>query len=258
MPSIAIVANVYNEAHALPGMIENARAFADDLFVMHTGPNGKFSTDGTIEILEKAGVRHSFDDIHKGFGVIRTSLIRHTKADWVLITDADERWNLEEPLLTCHGTEAYPQQKNPALTTTSSGTIRPKELLLDLIARAEAQGIETVRLSRRHWMKELGDWTHPCQNWHLIADWQLRTVKNSPFICYDPNEKIHEKILDTRTWSEPRYVTGDQTKGPFHNHFHIHFKKMDGKQNKEDAKIYEELDKGIVSKMWLDTTMQNS
>ncbi len=257
MPSIAIVANVYNEAHALPGLIENARAFGDDLFVLHTGPGGKFSTDGTIEILEKAGVRHKFDDIHKGFGAIRTRLIREAACDWALITDADERWFLEEPILTCHGTEKYPEQKNPALTTTQNGTTRPKELLHALMKQADARNVDAIRLSRRHWMKEPGDWTHPCQNWSVHHDWQLRIIRNSPFLFYDPSVRMHERILDSRTWSEPSYVTGDTHTGPFQNHYHIHFKKLDGKQNKEDAQVYEDLDKGVVAKMWLETTMKD-
>jgi glycosyltransferase involved in cell wall biosynthesis len=256
MPSIAIIANVYNEAHALPGMLENAKQFADDIFIYHTGPGGKPSTDGTMEILEQSGVRWKMGDISKGFGVIRTHLIRHAKADWCLITDADERWWLEEPLLTCHGTEAYPQHKNPALTTKIRGAVRPKEMLLRMMQDADKQGIETIRLSRRHWMKEPGDWTHPCQNWHTIPDWQLRVLKTSPYLFYDPNERMHEKLLDSRTWSEPRYLTGDQTNGPFHCHHHIWFKAKDGAQNKEDAEIYNQLESGIVEKMWLEETMK--
>jgi len=254
--SIAVVANVYNEVHALPGMIENAKTFADDIFIYHTGPDGKYSTDGTIEILEQSGVRYRFGDITKGFGIIRTELNRHAKADWCLITDADERWFLDEPLLNCHGTEAYPKDKNPDLNTSEHGRTKPKEMLLEMMKRADTQGIEAIRLSRRHWMKEPRDWTHPCQNWQLIVDWQLRVLKNSPYLFYDPAERMHEKLLDSRTWSEPRWITGNQTNGPFHNHYHIHYKKLDGKQNKEDAAIYNMLEKGIVEKMWLETTME--
>lgn len=251
---ISCVANVYNEAHALPGMLENAKEFFDDIFVLHTGPGGKYSTDGTIEILEKSGVRFAFDDISKGFGVIRTRLIREAAADWLIVTDADERWFLKEPLLTPHGTEKYPENKNPALTTTEHGSTHPKELLIDLMNLAQSRNCEAIRLSRRHWMKEPGDWSQPCQHWGTHADWQLRCLKNSPYLFYDPSVKMHERLLDSRTWSEPSWVTGDQYAGPFHNHYHIHFKGLDKDQNEEDKAIYEELETGVVSKMWLETT----
>jgi hypothetical protein len=186
--------------------------------------------------------------------VIRTRLIREAACDWLLITDADERWFLEEPILSCHGTEKYPEQKNPALTTQQHGSARPKELLQSLIQQAEARNAEAIRLSRRHWMKEPGDWSHPCQNWSVHHDWQLRALKNSPFLFYDPNVRMHERLLDSRTWNEPAWVTGDTNIGPFHNHYHIWAKGLDGEQNQEDAQIYESLEKGVVGNMWLDTT----
>lgn len=228
--------------------------FADDICVVHTGPDGKYSTDGTIEILEKSGVRLKFDNISKGFGVIRTRLIREAKCEWAMITDADERWFLEEPVLTCHGTEKYPEQKSPSLTTTQTGTANPKQLLKSLMKQADDRKVDAIRLSRRHWMKEPGDWTHPCQNWSQHADWQLRVLRNSPFLFYDPLVRMHERLLDSRTWSEPSWVTGDTVTGPFHNHFHIWAKSLDGEQNQEDAAIYESLEKGVVGKMWLETT----
>src|ERR1700722_13140534 len=70
--SIALAGNVYNDAHALRGALETGARFFDNFFFVHSGPNGAYSTDGTIELLEKFGATVVFDDISKGYGVIRT------------------------------------------------------------------------------------------------------------------------------------------------------------------------------------------
>lgn len=252
MSSIGMACNFYREPHALPGLLECAQHFFDDMVFVSTPPAGAEPDHESIAIIEKFGARLRFDTIDKGFGAIRTRLIGETKTDWTIISDADERWFLEEPLLKCHGSEHYPEHKNPRLHTTTHGTVRPKELLMRLIDKAENEGCGAVRMSRRHWMGKPGDWSQPCQNWdHERQDWQLRAIKNSPFYFFNPEVKIHERLLDSRTWGEPKWISGDTEHGPFFQHFHVWYKGMDGEQNKEDAAIYEMLDKGVVGKMWL-------
>ena len=51
--SLGVVANVYNEAFALPGWLEMACSFFDDVRIYHSGPGGKCSDDGTVELLER-------------------------------------------------------------------------------------------------------------------------------------------------------------------------------------------------------------
>ena len=67
--------NVYNDVIALRGLLEMSSEYFDELFVVHSGPNGAYSTDGTIELCEQFKVKLVFDDIDKGFGVIRSRLI---------------------------------------------------------------------------------------------------------------------------------------------------------------------------------------
>lgn len=50
MTTIGLVANVYNEINALPGWLETHLPFFDDVRVLHAGPQGEYSYDGTIEL----------------------------------------------------------------------------------------------------------------------------------------------------------------------------------------------------------------
>ena len=75
MTTIGLVANVYNEANALPGWLETHLPFFDDVRVVHAGPGGEWSNDGTIELLEKWRVPVRFCAIENGFGVVRSRAI---------------------------------------------------------------------------------------------------------------------------------------------------------------------------------------
>lgn len=245
--------NVYNDNAALPGALENAKTWADDIFVIHAGPNGKLSTDGTIETLEKSGVRFIFDDISKGFGAIRTLLIQLSKGDWCIIMDADERIWSNPPVLIPAGTQFYPDTMKPDISITAGAPYDQHAKLRSLIEQADKEECLAVCLSRRHWFDAPGTFKTSCQNWTIREDWQLRCVKNSVFSCYDPHVRIHERLLDSRTWSEPKYIRGNAITGPFFDHYSLHFKAKAAKKNAEDAATYESLEAGCVEKMWLGT-----
>jgi hypothetical protein len=64
---------------------------------------------------------------------------------------------------------------------------------------------------------------------------------------------MHEKILDSRTWAEPSWGTGDEHGGPFIDHHHFWAKKADPEGRKLAIQTYERLDKAGTENMWSKT-----
>lgn len=242
MPSIGLALNVYSEINALPGALETAAGFFDEIKVIHAGPGGKLSTDGTMELLERWGIDPLISRIDDGFGVVRTQCIRACRTDWVMIMDADERFHPLIPIMTCDGIEQYPHVPNPALTVTAHQPemFNQGSLLRTLIGH----NCMSVRATRRHWFDYT--WKRPCQNWQVIPDWQLRIVKNDERIYYTPDVKMHERLLDRETNDTPKYATereGDP-RGVFIDHYHCFWKAQEPEQRKQDIAIYDALDQG--------------
>jgi glycosyltransferase involved in cell wall biosynthesis len=251
--SLGLACNFYREPFALPGFLEMATSgYFDDVVMISSPPSDAPPDDESIALVEKAGVRLVHTKIDAGYGVVRTRCIRESQADWVMILDCDERFHTTAPLLRCEGTEGYPQVKKPKLTIQSNGEIDQGTLLKRLIAEAPPQKTG-ICLSRRHWFNKPGGFDRPCQNWHLIPDWQLRCVRNTPFLFYDPAVKMHEKLLDSRTWSEIDFVRADTEQGPFIDHHHFWAKEADPEGRKLAVETYEKLDKAGTSTMWSKT-----
>ncbi len=241
MPSITMACNIYNECNAVHGLLESASQFFDELFFFHTGPGGKYSDDGTIEILEKWGVRLEFGSLDAGFGAVRTDLIHRSKCEWVMIMDADERFYPWVPVPSVEGGEKYPEVQKPNLKVTPNLQINQAELLRSLIVRPE---FDVIRTCRRHWFDHT--WTRPCQNWFDIADWQCRIVRNNGKIGYDTSIRMHERLIgfeDHRMWK----WNESQQRGPYHDHFHCWYKPMETEQRKQDIRYYDWLHSGSVS-----------
>lgn len=257
--TIGCAMNVYNESLALPGAMANAEQWADDIFIFHTGPNGKASTDGTMELLEKSGINWRIGDINRGYGKIRTELIHRMKTDWVIIMDADERIGLSMPLLSCQGEEKYPEHKNPNVRCSLVKAEFDAIGHLRHVLKTTPPHAMAYRMCRRHWFNNpdvmgtipIEDY-HPCQNWNSAPDWQLRCVRNSPYICFDPDRKMHEHLKDTRIWSEPVWESGDTVQGPFFDHSHCWFKPLSPEKNAEDMETYKKLDESLTRGMWLE------
>jgi hypothetical protein len=103
MTTIGLVANIYNEANALPGWLETHTPFFDHIAVYHSGPQGAKSSDGTIEILEKWGIPITWGSIDAGYGVVRNATFRCSPCDWVMLLDADERFYPTLRVMRCVG-----------------------------------------------------------------------------------------------------------------------------------------------------------
>jgi glycosyltransferase involved in cell wall biosynthesis len=229
--SVALSMNVYNDAPALRGALETGLRFFDNLFVIHSGPGGAYSTDGTIELLEQFGAKIVFDDIDRGFGVIRTRCLHECGCDWAAILDADERFFPDLPTLHCEGSDAW----NPGLPMPNLlvrvRSYHVHEHPYDFVHQGqlvrhlmEDSKLGAIRATRRHWF----DFTmkRPCRNWIIgDRDHQLRIVRNIPEIGYRKDVALHEKIWDSRRNGEPVYSTQDDYQGPFIDHFHPFFRK---------------------------------
>ncbi len=258
--TIGIVANVYNEANALPGWLETHLPFADDIRIMHAGPGGEYSTDGTIEILEKWKIPVEFCAIDDGFGVVRTKALRMSPCDWTMLLDADERFYHVHRVLQCTG-ESTPHSEVDAILQTydfhdlktmipnwenvaklgvnlrvhEKETYNQGEHLRQMITNN--QGIDAICTIRRHWH----DFTfrHPTQNWLENPDWQLRIVRNHSSIYYDYNQRMHERLC-----GQVRTINADMMYGPYFDHFHFSMKKLEQEQRAHDVAIYNKIHAG--------------
>lgn len=238
-PSIALCANVYQDVLALRGLLETGARYFDNIFLVHAGPNGTYSTDGTIELAHQFGATIVFDDIARGFGAIRTRALHDCGCEWGFIMDADERFFPEIPVIRCEGTDRYPEVLKPDLKVTHTNEICDQgRYLKELIARP---GVLAVRSQRRHW----ADFSmkRAMENWEHIHDWQLRIVKNIPEIQYVPETKMHEKLRDVRTGRDPVFAQEDNVRGPYHDHFHMFFRMTQPGHKEFNESNYQRMDR---------------
>lgn len=239
--SLGLAANIYRDSNMLPGLLENATRMFDDVYIIFAGPSAAPRDDEGIAIAEKWGVRIGHGTIDAGFGALRTRLIHESTTEFVLISDADERVFPTLPVLECVGTESYPETPHPKL---SVGILQPafsqKDHLREMVNDAK-EDVNAIRFVRRHWF-DFG-MHRPTQNWYMPSkvDWQLRCLRNREYIGYDPNIRMHERAVDTRTNSDPHYVTADSKYGPFYDHFHLPAKAMEVDQRRDDIAVYDAL-----------------
>lgn len=246
MPSIAAVCNCFNEINALPGWLECVSQWADHVLVYHTGPQGEYSTDGTIELCEKWGVDLRFGSIDEGFGVVRTKLITMAPCEWTAVLDADERLYRFVPKLVCFGDALYPQEHYPAFVDMDLHV--QVTGVYDQIAALRAQmkpEYDAIVTSRRHWQN--WHWDRPSQSWMQIADWQARILRNCAHVGYRPNIAMHEQLVDFRTNETPRWYQPEiENCEVFHDHYHLPVKRLEAEQRRHDVEIYNRIHAGNV------------
>lgn len=253
---------MYNEANALPGWLETHTPFFDDVRVVHAGPGGERSNDGTIEILEKWRVPIHFMPIDEGFGVVRTQAIRISPCDYVMILDADERFYPVHRTMRCSGESTCQEEVDTILQSYDFHDVRTvlpnwenvaklgAKLTVDVLAsyeqgkllrRAlEANRPDAVTAIRRHWHDF--SFRRPTQNWHTDPDPQLRIVRNDPSIHYSPDTRMHERL--EFTGGPGKIYHADHEFGPFFDHFHFTFKRMEVEQRAHDVAIYNAIHEG--------------
>ncbi len=254
MKTIGVVCHFHAERFALPSFIAAAEKVFDEIVLVSSPMDGTPADPETIAIAEASGHKLIHDTLSQGFGALRTRCIGYSTCEWTMILDADERI-LDNPVsLVCSGTEKFPHTLTPALRVASTCVkVDQRANMRSLVAAAEAEDALAICLSRRHWFGAPGEWDRPCQNWTAgegDPDWQLRFVKNSPFLCYDPEVKIHERLIDVRTWNDPKFLR--VTDGSLSiDHYSHHFRAMEPEQNTEDIATYEALAPGCTKDMWI-------
>lgn len=232
--------NVYNDVAPLRGLLETSARYFDNLFIVHAGPGGARSNDGTIELCEKFGATIVFDDMNRGFGAIRSRLIHDCGCTFAFILDADERFIPQLPVMHCEGVERYPTHPNPNLSVFHRYEVcNQGQLLRNII---QDSNIMAVRTSRRHWMDH--SMKKACENWLLIKDHQLRIVRNVSEIGYETGKVMHERLLDSRTRQDPKYYEQDAYQGPFHDHFHMAFRREKPGYKEAREREYQRLERG--------------
>jgi len=257
--TLGLVANIYNEANALPGWLETHLSYFDDVRVYHAGPQGALSNDGTLEILSKWHIPVVFGAIDEGFGTVRTKAIRSSPCDYVMLLDADERFFPVHQVMQCKG-RSTPQNEADAILQTYDfrdlKTALPNwenisrlgaDLRVDvrypydqgtrlrgILAGKEWDAVATIR---RHWHNF--SFCRPTQNWQTDPDWQMRIVRNHSSIYFDPNVRVHERLIGA-----DRVFRADMERGPFFDHFHLFFKKQEVEQRSHDVAIYNAVHEG--------------
>ena len=238
--SISLCCNVYQDALALRGLLETGSSFFDNIFIVHSGPGGAYSTDGTIELAQSFGATVVFDDIQKGFGAIRSRLIHECGCGWAFILDADERFYPLLNTMTCEGKESYPRVQNPKLVAIrTDDVINQGAHVRNIMTNPR---IMAIRSTRRHWFDFA--MKHPSQNWMDNHDHQLRIVRNLPEISYETGRVMHERLTDNRTGKDPEYHPQDDMGGPFHEHFHLHFRRTQPGHKEGNEINYARLSRG--------------
>lgn len=248
--NISVVCHFHSEPHALPGFISEAEKTFDQIVLVSSAPDGVKPDEETIEIAKKSGHKLIYDTISQGFGALRSRCISYGGGDFTCILDADERIFASVPHLRCSGTGKFPETTKPDLKVSQIGTIDQRSLLREQFNRLRGEDM-ALCVSRRHWFGAPGEFGRPCQNWNDHPDWQLRLLRNSQWICYDPDVKMHERLVFTPTWSDPLRGNANLDRGVFIDHFSHHFRAMEPEQNSEDIAIYESLQPGVTQNMWI-------
>jgi glycosyltransferase involved in cell wall biosynthesis len=233
--------------------------------VLHAGPGGAYSDDGTMEILKKWRIPVSFCAIDEGFGVVRTKAIRSSPCDWVMVLDADERFFPVHRGLACTG-ESTPHSEVDAILQTYDfhdlSTMLPNwenvarlgaNLQVD-VGEVYDQGarlrdmlapvwgyFDAIAVTRRHWHDF--SFKRPTQNWHTDPDPQMRLVRNHESIYFDPGTRMHERLVGAdRVYGSGRPL--------FFDHFHFTFKRMEPEQRAHDVAIYDAVHAGKSPPTW--------
>lgn len=262
--SLGLVCNFFNEVDSLPGWLEVAARFYDDIQTIQAGPRGEESDDGSVEILEKWRIPIHRTSIDQGFGIVRTAAVRASKCDYVVLLDCDERLYPFAQVMSCSGESTPPEQvsrilqeyddrqlavpsnwenlsKLGANLTVSYGEVYNQGAWLkDMIQHGD---LDCVQAIRRHWH----DFTfrRPTQNWHELPDFQYRIVRNHPSVHWDANTRMHEGLIGADNRRE-----ANQVHGPFIDHFHLFFKRLAPEKRKFAIAVYDSIHRGEAAPSW--------
>jgi hypothetical protein len=175
-----------------------------------------------------------------------------------MLLDADERFYPTHRYLRCNGTPT-PNEEVDRILRHYDFRSRPEgpdwsiigqlgaNLSVDASIGVYDQGqwlrhqlnadIDAIITVRRHW-HDLS-FKRPTQSWVMMPDWQMRVVRNDPSIYFDPDTKMHERLCGVNS-----YMRADLDRGPFFDHHHFWFKRMEPEQRRHDVQIYDAIHAG--------------
>ena len=289
MPSIGLVCNLYNEAAALPGWLETHLPIFDDVRVLHSGPQGEYSNDGTLEILEKANVPVEFCAIDEGFGVVSTIAVLMSPCDWVMLLDADERFFPELWVLTCTGESTPPQEVDDLLYDYGNPNFdkdgpRNKQImqgydnsinftacpsnfenmsLLGAKLRVD-KSLYLPRFNHVKFLQEIIKEAHYVdaiktirRHWHDLTltrptqNWHENPDYQIRIIKNNGKIGWHtDSRMHERLIGATDIYQPNHTHGPFFDHFHLLFKKQEVMQRKHDIAVYNAIAEGKAPPTW--------
>lgn len=238
-PSFGLVFSFFDERYALPGLLENAAPYFDDIVAFSAPPEGETATEEDIGLLEKWGVRIVHDTIEEGFGPLRTRMITAPDTEWTWISDCDER-HFCPLVLGCEGTESWDMTPDhrPAIKAVKHGLYDQFGMVKQILG--ENPAADAVLAVRRHWF----DWTYcnPTQNWAAVTpDWQCRILRNTESTSFRGG--MHEGCYSQKTGTMPTHLKMDPAdpKGVFFDHFHIPIKSFEAENRQLDIRTYDRL-----------------
>ena len=123
---------VKDEAGDLPGCLESLRGTVDEIVVYDTG-----STDATRRLAATAGARVLAGYWDDDFGRARNAALEMTRADWILVIDADERL------------DGDPSGLRAFLRAAPAGLDLLQVRVTNLIDGRPADTLASVRIARR-------------------------------------------------------------------------------------------------------------
>lgn len=180
--------------------------------------------------------------------------------DWVMLLDADERFYPVHRVLSCSGHSNPPEEVDWILQSYDyRGVNLPNwenvsklgaDLQVDIGAPydqgarlremlQDAINFDVLVTVRRHWHDF--SFRRPTQNWYVHPDWQMRLVRNEERIRFSSDTRMHERLVGVE-----RLLTSDTTRGPFFDHFHFTFKRMEQEQRRHDIAIYDAIHQGQI------------
>ena len=143
-PLLAATLIVRNEAANLPGCLAGLRGTVDEVVVYDTG-----STDTTRELATAAGARVLAGYWDDDFARARNAALEMTRAEWILVIDADERLDGDVAGLRAF-LRGQVRATGPAGSVARSADI---DLILlrvtNLVDGREADGLTSTRIARR-------------------------------------------------------------------------------------------------------------
>lgn len=86
MGTVTAIILTKNEERQMPGVLENCRAWADQILIVDSG-----STDRTVAIARERGADVIYREWDGDFSAQRNFALTEARGEWVLYMDADER-----------------------------------------------------------------------------------------------------------------------------------------------------------------------